>query len=255
MTARLALDAVTIALGGRDIVTSVSATAHAGSLVAVTGPNGAGKSTLLRALAGLVAHRGTIRIADRPLASRTPQERARLIGYLPQGHTTHWPLSVREIAGLGRFAHGATDPRRLSSGDRARVDRALAETGLTPLADRQATTLSGGERARLALARVLVQDTPIVLADEPVASLDPRYQIEVMTLLRQMAASGVLVVAVTHDLIHAARFADRVMVLDQGRLVRDDIPASALDAACLATTFGIVAGTPLAEAALPWQLA
>src|SRR5690606_28195046 len=134
-----------------------------------------------------------------------------------QGHVFHWPLPVADIVALGRLPHG-TGMGDLAAADRAAVARAMAATGVEGLAERAVTTLSGGERARVALARVLAVEAPVLIADEPVASLDPRYQLTVLAILKTLASSGHGVVAVLHDLGLVARFADRVLVLHEGRV-------------------------------------
>jgi iron complex transport system ATP-binding protein len=148
----------------------------------------------------------------------TPRERARRVSYLPQGHVAYWPITAREVVALGRYPHGLVDPSRLSSADAASVDEAMALTGTSAFAARRVTDLSGGERARVALARVVVGGAAIILADEPTAALDPLYQLEIMALLRTLANRGALVLAVTHDLTLAARHADEVLVLEGRRL-------------------------------------
>lgn len=243
MTA-LTLDRVSASFGDQRVLDAVSATLPAGGLIAVLGPNGAGKSTLLRAIAGLHLIEGNIQFAGRSLADCTRNERARLIGYLPQGHETHWPLSVGEIVGLGRFPHGATDPRQLSGADADAVRRAMEATDVARFAHRRATELSGGERARVALARVLAQETPVILADEPTASLDPRFQIEVLTTLASIARSGRNVLAVLHNLDLAHRFADHALVLDAGRIAANGPIGAALTEALCARTFGIRRAKP-----------
>src|SRR5207248_7556549 len=155
---------VSVALAGRLLLSDVSLALASGHLVALVGPNGAGKTTLLRALAGLVPSDGAIRICDDALSSLGLHERARRFGYLPQGHVVHWPLPARDIVALGRYPHGATDPSRLPEQDAAAVSRAMAATGVTALADRPVTELSGGERSRVALARVLAVEAPVILA-------------------------------------------------------------------------------------------
>jgi iron complex transport system ATP-binding protein len=230
-----------VALSGRVILNDVSLSLPSGQLVALVGPNGAGKTTLLRALAGLVPSTGTIETGGDRLSSLSLRERARRFGYLPQGHLVHWPLSAKDVVALGRYPHGATDPARLSSRDEQAVLRAMQATNVVEFAERAVTELSGGERSRVALARVLAVEAPIVLADEPTASLDPRYQIDVMINLRGAADRGVLVVVVTHDLGLAARFADTVLVLSDGRLIARGRPEHALSEQLMADVFRISA--------------
>ena len=241
MSAALELEGVFVALSGRTVVADVTTRLEARSLVALVGPNGAGKTSLMRAIVGLVPHRGAIRLDAAPIGTLSHAERARRIGYLPQGHAAHWPLPARDIVALGRFPHGARDPSRLEPEDVAAVERAMAATDAAEFADRPITELSGGERARIALARVLALEAPIILADEPTASLDPRHQIEVMATLRDAARGGALVIAVTHDMTLAARFADRVLVLQGGRLAADGAPDAALAPEILADVFAIEA--------------
>ncbi|MEZ0219462.1 ABC transporter ATP-binding protein [Tardiphaga sp. 1201_B9_N1_1] len=230
---------LSVTLSGREVLHEVSLSLQRRHLVALVGPNGAGKTTLLRALAGLQSSTGTIHVAGDALASLTLRERAKRFGYLPQGHVVHWPLDVKDVVALGRYPHGATDPARLTSSDKAAVERAMLATDVVAFADRRVTELSGGERSRVALARVLAVEAPIVLADEPTASLDPRYQIDVMKNLRDVADSGVLVIVVTHDLGLAARFADTVLVMSDGRLAAQGAPQQALSDDIVADVFRI----------------
>ena len=237
----LAAQQLEVKLSGRTVLHDVSLSLSSGHLVALVGPNGAGKTTLLRALAGLVSSTGTVEVAGDRLSSLALRERAKRFGYLPQGHLVHWPLPAKDVVALGRYPHGATDPARLSPRDEAAVLRAMQATNVVEFAERPVTELSGGERSRVALARVLAVEAPVVLADEPTASLDPRYQIDVMINLRGAADRGVLVVVVTHDLGLAARFADTVLVLSDGRLVAQGKPAEALSEQVMADVFRISA--------------
>ena len=230
-----------VTLSGRVVLKDVSLALSAGHLVALVGPNGAGKTTLLRSLAGLIPSDGTIEIGGQALSSLQLRERAKRFGYLPQGHVVHWPLPARDIVALGRYPHGATDPARLSPRDTEAVLRAMQAVDVMQFSERRVTELSGGERSRVALARVLAVEAPVILADEPTASLDPRHQIDVMKNLRTTADNGVLVIVVTHDLGLAARFADHVLVLREGRLVSQGTPSVALSEQVMADVFRISA--------------
>jgi iron complex transport system ATP-binding protein len=235
----LGAQGIRVVLAGRAVLNDVSFALPSGHLVALVGPNGAGKTTLLRALAGLVACTGAIDVGGDALGSLSLRDRARRFAYLPQGHIMHWPLPARDIVALGRYPHGATDPARLTAKDMEAVSRAMQATDVTEFSDRRVTELSGGERSRIALARVFAVEAPVILADEPTASLDPRHQIDIMKSLRAAADRGTLVIVVTHDLGLAARFADQLLVLSQGRLVAQGTAAEALSEQVMAEVFRI----------------
>jgi iron complex transport system ATP-binding protein len=231
---------LSVDLAGIRIVEDASLELAAGRLTVLVGPNGAGKTTLMRALAGLLRAQGRIELEGRALSSFSPRERARRIAYLPQGHIFHWPMSVAAVVALGRQPHAdAFAP--LAPQDRAAVARALALTAVEPWLTRAVTTLSGGERARVALARALATQAPILLADEPTMSLDPRHQLVVMELLARAAHDGGAVLAIVHDLALATRYADRVLMMERGRLVAEGTAREVLTPEQIAAVFAVEA--------------
>jgi iron complex transport system ATP-binding protein len=245
-----------VRLGGRDVLAGIEVAVEPGVLTIMVGPNGAGKTTLLRALAGLVPpSRGTVAIGASPLSSLSASERARTLAYLPQGGTVAWPIPVASIVALGRMPHGERIDQLPEKG-RAAVAAAIAAVGLAGFEERRASELSGGERARLLLARALATRAPVLLADEPVAALDPRHQLLALEVLRAHARAGGGVVAVMHDLALAARFADRIVLVRDGQMVADGSPRDVLTPMQLAASFGVEATVSLRDDALvltPWR--
>ncbi|MDB5702597.1 MAG: hypothetical protein JWL66_2796 [Sphingomonadales bacterium] len=233
------LDNFSVAIGRRNVVQNVSATLDPGRLIGIIGPNGAGKSSLLRAMLGLVpASGGVVLIDDEPVADMARVAVARKIAYLPQGQTLHWPLTVERLVALGRLPHLAP-MSSLSPADQRAIDHAMERANVTDLRHRNATHLSGGERARVLLARALAVEALALVVDEPLVSLDPGHQIDVMELLRREAIAGSLVVAVLHDLTMAARYCDRLLLMDDGLLVADGAPMDVLTAGNLHAVYGI----------------
>lgn len=232
-------DAISVPLGRRTIVEQFSAQLDPGCLTGIIGPNGAGKSTLVRAMLGLTPLSGGAVLLDgAPLAGFGRDVIARKLAYLPQGQTLHWPLSVRRLVALGRMPHLGPMPQ-LSDRDHAAVDHAMARAHVLPLQARNAMELSGGERARVLLARALAVGAEGLVVDEPLASLDPGHQIDVMELLAQEARQGALVVAVLHDLTMAARYCDRLILMDRGCTVADGPPSAVLTPDNLARIYGV----------------
>ncbi|HEV7341407.1 MAG TPA: ABC transporter ATP-binding protein [Sphingopyxis sp.] len=227
-----------VTLGRRAVVRNVCAALEPGSLTAIVGPNGAGKSTLARAMLALVPATGRILVDGIDAAAMPRADLARRIAYLPQGQLLHWPLTVERLVGLGRLPHLAP-MSRISATDTAAIERAMMRADVFDLRDRIATELSGGERARVLFARALAVEAPALIADEPLASLDPGHQIDVMELLRAEAASGALVIAVLHDLTLAARYCDRLLLIDEGQIVADGAPAAVLTPERLRRVYGI----------------
>ncbi|WP_433677729.1 heme ABC transporter ATP-binding protein [Nocardia sp. CA-119907] len=210
----------------RRVLEAVDFEVVAGEIVALVGPNGAGKSTLLAALAGeLEPSEGSVELDGRALAHWSPLDMARRRAVLPQSHTVGFPFTVREVVAMGRAPWVHTERREL---DDARIAAAMTAADVEHLAARAFPTLSGGERARVALARVLAQDTATLLLDEPTAALDLGHQEAVLSLATARAAAGAAVVVVLHDLGIAAAYADRVAVLESGRLAADGPPRKVL---------------------------
>ena len=235
----LATQNVSLSLGKRRVLDAVSITLILGEVTVILGPNGAGKTSLIRLLAGLIApETGSVTLDGALLTTLGPMERARRIGYLPQNGAPAWNVSARELVGLGRLPHRSrfSAPTPI---DEAAIDAALAATDAGHLADRTMDAMSGGERARVLLARVLAGEPRWLLADEPLASLDPAHQLDILALLRAQAERGIGVVAVLHDLTQAARLADQIVLLKGGRLIAAGSPADVLTAPLLASTFGI----------------
>ncbi|MFO7286345.1 MAG: ABC transporter ATP-binding protein [Gammaproteobacteria bacterium] len=228
----LALDDIGVRYGARTALEPVSLDLRAGELVGLIGPNGAGKSSLLKAIAGLVPHRGTATWQSRPLVKMKRLERARTLAYLPQTPAAHWPIRVAELVALGRMPHLAFG-QRPGDDDAAAVRWALEQCEALDLADRRVDRLSGGERARALLARALAVRAPILLADEPIQSLDPYHQLKIMGVLKSYASLGALVVAVLHDLALAARFCTRLVLLSHGRVVAEGRPEEVLTRSAL----------------------
>jgi len=235
------LSDLTVRLAGRDVIRGISATLSPGALIGIIGPNGAGKSTLIRALLGLLApSSGSVALDLAPISALPRKMIARSVAYLPQGQTLHWPLTVERLVALGRLPHLAP-MSRVGLEDLAIIEAAMARTDVEHLRSRPATELSGGERARVLLARALAVGAPGLIADEPLASLDPGHQIDVMELLAREAAAGSLVITVLHDLTMAARYCDRLLLLDRGTLVADGPPLTVLTPDRLRSVYGIMA--------------
>ncbi|MET0089060.1 MAG: ABC transporter ATP-binding protein [Candidatus Thiodiazotropha sp.] len=226
-----------------------------GELLGLIGPNGAGKSTLLRLLAGIRnADSGGVLFRDAHLGSYEPATRARHIAYLPQAGDVAWPMSVERLVTLGRTPH--LGPwQQLGPGDRAIIDRVLERTDLLGLRERPYDTLSGGEQARVRLARALATEADVLLADEPVATLDPAHQLDVMDLLREICDAGRAVIVVLHDLSLAAHYCDRLHLLHRGRTLAEGNPGEVLCEENLQSAYAITLDHDHREHRfkLPWR--
>ncbi|TDC45722.1 heme ABC transporter ATP-binding protein [Jiangella ureilytica] len=230
-----AADGVSVVLGGARVLDDVSVEVRAGEVLALVGPNGAGKSTLLSALTGDVAvAAGSVTLHGEPLRAWSATESAMRRAVLLQQVRLSFPFTVAEVVEMGRAPWAGT---AFEDSDDEAVRSALAEADVTQFAARRFTSLSGGEQARVALARVLAQRTGLLLLDEPTAALDLRHQELVLGVARTRAATGVAVVVVLHDLNLAAAHADRVAVLAGGRVVATGPPAEVLGGALLTDVY------------------
>ncbi|WGF90365.1 ABC transporter ATP-binding protein [Marinivivus vitaminiproducens] len=252
---RISAHDVGFRIGPKVILDRVRLTLHPGELVGLIGPNGAGKSTLLHLLASLrQPSTGQVRYDDRPAGRWRRRAIARRIAFLAQSGEVSPPMRVERLVSLGRLPHRSMmgGPSRA---DRDAVENAMARADVLAFRDRAVGTLSGGERRRVLLARALAVEADSLLADEPIAELDPRHQLQVMELLRQAARDGRSVVVVLHDLTLAARFCDRLVLLDRGRVVAEGSHACVLDDAHVARAFGITlvrAAQDNAPVVVPW---
>jgi len=244
---RVAARDLHVRLKSREVLAGVAFTGHAGEMTAVIGPNGAGKTTLLRALAGLLPSSAGVALLDgRPGAEWPPQELARALADLPQERIVHWALGARAVVALGRLPHqpmGAGE----SAADAHAIGAALAAMDVTHLQGRPVLEMSGGERARVLVARALAQEPRVLLADEPAAGLDPAHQLTLFRHLTALAAAGRTVVVALHDLSLAARFCHRIVLMQAGRAVAAGAPEDVLTREHLAAVYGIEARYALVE--------
>ena len=236
---RLAANNLRVVADDAVLLDDASLSLAAGEVVAILGPNGAGKTTLLRALLGLIdVDGGESRLNDRDIAGFAADERARQISYLPQRRPLAWPNRVYDVIALGRFAHGAA-LGSLGDEDKQAVDRAIAACDLGSLAGRSADSLSGGELARVHFARAFAAQAPLLIADEPVAALDPRHQLRIANLIRQFVNDGGGTMVVLHEVSMAARIADRLVWMKDGRIIADGTPDDTLTTEMIANVYGI----------------
>lgn len=246
------LDDVHVAFDETIVLDGVTFAVESGQFVALVGPNGAGKTTLLRTINGLISPTsGRVTVDNHPVEALSSRELSRLVATVPQDTSLGFDFSVRDVVAMGRTPHrGRLD--RATAADREAVTTALKRTAVHEFADRPVGTLSGGERQRVMLARALAQQTPVLLLDEPTASLDLKHQIRTLSMARSLANENKTVLAAIHDLDLAARFCETVALLHDGHIVAHGPPADVLTADRLETVFGIpmvvetdsITGTP-----------
>lgn len=231
----LRVDNISVELGKNPVLADIDITFEKGRICAVLGPNGAGKTTLLKAIAGLVPVRsGDISLDDDSLSNLTSLNRAKTLAYLPQNYKVAWDILVRDVVALGRFAH------RGSANDNAEaIEQAMQITDTARFAERTTGQLSGGELARVMLARVLAGEPDWILADEPLASLDPAYQIDMVARFREVANAGTAIIVVLHDINLAAKLADDVLMLKEGRVLAAGSASEELSAENLSKLYDI----------------
>lgn len=242
----LRLSGLSVTRRNRPVLHGVSLSLNPGEFVGLIGPNGAGKSSLMETALGLIPCTGTSSLAAMP-----PAQRARHAAYLPQSRDIAWPVSVEDLVALGRIPWPGGGRGGL---DRIAIDAAIARMGLEPYRKRTAQRLSGGEQNRALIARALAQDTPLLIADEPIAGLDPAQQLACLRLFRDLAAEGRTVLASIHDLGLAARFCSRLVLLAEGHVLADGSVDAVLRDDLLARAFGITVrrvDTPDGPAILP----
>ncbi len=235
------LIATNLSLKAKDaaLVEAASFRLAPGEFVALLGPNGAGKTSLLRASLGLERPSGGgATLGGEDVGTLSPIVRARRIAYLPQTRPLAWPNSVRDVVALGRFSHGAA-LGRLGDADAEAVERAIVACDLSHLAHRRADTLSGGELARMHCARAFAAEAPLLIADEPIAALDPRHQFRILDLIKEFVTRGGGALVVLHDIELAARYASRLIWMKDGRIVADGSPTETLNAERLEDVYNI----------------
>ncbi len=245
----LTVENITVRRGECPVVDRASFAIAEGECVGLIGPNGAGKTSLLRGALGLLPHDGTS-----SLAALAPKQRASQAAWLPQTREIAWPMSVERIVALGRLPYLARGAR-LSPADQSAVDAALTRMGLQNFRTRLATALSGGEQARVLIARTLAQDTPLLMADEPIAGLDPAAQIATLQVFETLAQEGRAVLTSLHDLTLAARYCTRLIMMRAGSIIADGPPRDVLTPDSLADVFRLkadVIDTPQGLVVQPW---
>lgn len=230
---------LTLRRGERQLVSRLSLRLLPGKLLAIMGPNGAGKSSLLRGILGLLPiAAGEVRISGQPLAALAPEQRARAVAYVPQHSALNLDWSVREVVRMGRFAH-RHDSVQGARSDSAIVERSMLQTDVQHLERRRFSTLSGGERSRVLIARALATEAPLLLLDEPTQCLDPAHAIECLNQLWELRGGNKTVVLVTHDLNQITYLADEILLMHAGRRIALGPPKLLFRSRAVEDVFGV----------------
>ena len=239
--AKLTVKQLSVAADKTVLLKNASLSLETGEIVAILGPNGAGKTSLLRAILGLLKlTSGSVTLDGNQFLGLSTIERAKLVAYLPQQRPLAWPNQVRDIVALGRFAHGAV-LGRLNSEDIAAVHTAINNCDLQDFEERNALSLSGGELARVHFARAMATRAPFLLADEPVAELDPRFHLQIANLIRQFVDTGGAALVVLHEVALAANLADQLIWMRDGQIVTTGTPQETLTPQTLADVYRVKA--------------
>ncbi len=236
----VAINDLTVRAGSATLISDVSLAIEPGTWCTIVGPNGAGKTTLVETLAGLRRpSKGSIAISGISITSMSERERARRVSLVPQHPEVPVGMTVRDYVALGRTAHHGLF-RAASAHDRDIVESVLERMSLSEFVGRDVTTLSGGERQRMVLGRALAQSTMVMVLDEPITGLDLRHQMELLELLKkEVGECGLTVVATLHDLTLAGQFADRLVLLDRGRVVLDGLAGDVVRSPELSECYGM----------------
>lgn len=238
---KLVANYVSFSRKGSPILKPCSAQIRPGKLTALLGPNGAGKTSLLRIMLSLeTPESGNVHLNDKLVSELSVTERAKALAYLPQIRPLAWPNRVYDVVALGRFAYGG-GLGRLSPADKTAIDKAIADCDLSDLANRRADTLSGGELARMHCARAFAAQTPLLIADEPIAALDPRHQLRILKLIRNYVNAGGGALIVLHDMNHALKFADDILLMKDGEIIARGVAEDTLTPQNIKAAFDVKA--------------
>lgn len=231
-------NSVGVQLGKTNILKNINLHVQKAELIGLIGPNGAGKSTLIKTIAGLLKYSGDIKVKNTALQNLSSAELSRMIAYLPQLRTIHWNLNCYDIVMLGRLPHRSRYSAP-SKQDNEIVKQSMTWMQVEGFSKRLFSQLSGGEQARVLIARLLAQQPDIIIADEPINGLDPLHQIELMHIFRKLVANGKTVICSLHDFSLTSQFCDRVILLNQGTIIADDCAKTVMTQEHIRSVYGV----------------